>query len=107
MLTNDGGLARVLELPATGWVRRYRVRVKGKTNQTVLDGLRDGVTVEGVKYAGIGASLDRVQGANSWLTMTLREGKNREIKRVLEHIGSSSQPLDQAFLRTVPARRDQ
>ncbi len=87
LLTNDGGLARVLELPATGWVRRYRVRAKGKTDQAALDGLRDGVTVEGMKYAGIEASLDRVQGANSWLTMALREGKNREIKRVLEHIG--------------------
>ena len=87
LLTNDGGLARVLELPSTGWVRRYRVRVKGVTDQAVLDGLRDGLTLDGVHYAGIGATLDRVQGANSWLTMTLREGKNREIKRVLEHLG--------------------
>jgi 23S rRNA pseudouridine2605 synthase len=87
LLTNDGGLARVLELPATGWVRRYRVRAKGETKQAILDRLRDGVTLEGVKYAGIEATLDRVPGANSWLTMALREGKNREIKRVLEHIG--------------------
>ena len=87
LLTNDGGLARVLELPATGWVRRYRVRAKGETDQAILDRLRDGLTLEGVKYAGVEATLDRVPGANSWLTMALREGKNREIKRVLEHIG--------------------
>jgi 23S rRNA pseudouridine2605 synthase len=87
LLTNDGGLARVLELPATGWVRRYRVRAKGETDQAILDRFREGLTLEGVKYAGIEATLDRVQGANSWLTIALREGKNREIKRVLEHIG--------------------
>ncbi|MGD0634885.1 MAG: pseudouridine synthase [Beijerinckiaceae bacterium] len=87
LLTNDGGLARVLELPATGWVRRYRVRAKGETDQAVLDRLIEGVTIEGIDYAGIEAKLDRVQGANCWLTMGLREGKNREVKRVLEHIG--------------------
>jgi len=87
LLTNDGGLARVLELPATGWVRRYRVRAKGETDQAILNQLSDGLTLDGVKYAGIEATLDRVPGANSWLTMALREGKNREIKRVLEHIG--------------------
>lgn len=87
LLTNDGGLARVLELPATGWMRRYRVRAKGKTTQADLDRLSQGVTIEGIKYAPIEASLDRVQGANCWLTMALREGKNREIKRVLEHLG--------------------
>ncbi|MGH6845284.1 MAG: pseudouridine synthase, partial [Methylocella sp.] len=87
LLTNDGGLARVLELPATGWVRRYRVRAKGATDQAILDQLRDGLTLDGESYADIEATLDRAQGANSWLTMALREGKNREIKRVLEHIG--------------------
>jgi 23S rRNA pseudouridine2605 synthase len=87
LLTNDGGLARVLELPATGWVRRYRVRAKGETDQAVLDKLIEGVTIEGIDYAGIEAKLDRIQGANCWLTMGLREGKNREVKRVLEHIG--------------------
>jgi 23S rRNA pseudouridine2605 synthase len=87
LLTNDGGLARVLELPATGWVRRYRVRAKGETDQAILDRLREGLTLDGVKYAGIEATLDRAPGANSWLTMALREGKNREIKRVLEHLG--------------------
>ncbi|WP_051335686.1 pseudouridine synthase [Methylocapsa acidiphila] len=87
LLTNDGGLARVLELPETGWVRRYRVRAKGETDQAILDRLREGVSVDGVNYAGIEAKLDREQGANSWLTLGLREGKNREIKRVLEHLG--------------------
>ena len=87
LLTNDGGLARVLELPATGWLRRYRVRANGETDQGILDTLRAGVTIEGIAYAGIEATLDRVQGANTWLTLGLREGKNREIKRVLEHIG--------------------
>jgi 23S rRNA pseudouridine2605 synthase len=87
LLTNDGGLARVLELPATGWVRRYRVRAKGQTSQAILDRLRHGATVEGMTYSAIEATLDRVQGANCWLTMALREGKNREIKRVLGSIG--------------------
>lgn len=87
LLTNDGGLARVLELPATGWLRRYRVRANGEITQATLDPLRKGISIEGVDYAGIEATLDRVQGANAWLTMGLREGKNREIKRVLEHLG--------------------
>ncbi|WP_395698201.1 pseudouridine synthase [Methylocella sp.] len=87
LLTNDGGLARALELPSTGWVRRYRVRAKGEIDQGALDALRHGVSVEGVDYAQIEATLDRRQGANCWLTMSLREGKNREIKRVLEHLG--------------------
>jgi len=87
LLTNDGGLARVLELPSTGWVRRYRVRANGATDQAVLDRLRQGLTLDGVHYAGIEATLDRVQGANSWVTVALREGKNREIKRVFEHLG--------------------
>lgn len=87
LLTNDGGLARVLELPATGWLRRYRVRANGQTDQASLDRLAEGITLDGIHYAGIEAMLDRVQGANCWLTMGLREGKNREVKRVLEHIG--------------------
>ena len=87
LLTNDGGLARLLELPATGWLRRYRVRAHGDTDQAQLDALGEGVTVDGIDYAGIDATLDRTQGANSWLTLGLREGKNREIKRVLENIG--------------------
>ena len=87
LLTNDGGLARILELPSTGWLRRYRVRANGETDQTILDGLAKGVTIDGLRYAGIEAVLDRQQGANCWLTLGLREGKNREIKRVLEHLG--------------------
>ena len=89
LLTNDGGLARVLELPSTGWLRRYRVRAHGDVNQAQLDALASGVVIEGIEYRGIEARVDRVQGANVWLTMGLREGKNREIKRVLEHLGLS------------------
>ena len=87
LLTNDGGLARVLELPATGWLRRYRVRANGEIDQARLYTLKSGVTIDGVDYAGIEATLDRIQGSNAWLTMGLREGKNREIKRVLETLG--------------------
>ena len=87
LLTNDGGLARILELPATGWLRRYRVRVNGQIDQASLDRLAAGITLDGIHYAGIEAKLDRVQGANCWLTMGLREGKNREVKRVLKHLG--------------------
>ena len=86
LLTNDGGLARVLAHPETGWLRRYRVRVYGEVNQAILDTLREGITVEGVEYGPIVATLDREIGDNAWLTMDLREGKNREIKRVLEHL---------------------
>jgi 23S rRNA pseudouridine2605 synthase len=84
LLTNDGGLARVLELPATGWLRRYRVRALGRVMQPVLDRLRGGITVEGVHYGPIEATLDREQGANVWLTIGIREGKNREVRKVLE-----------------------
>ena len=87
LLTNDGGLARVLELPATGWLRRYRVRAHGRIDQMKLGALGGGVTVDGIDYAGIEARLDREQGSNAWITMGLREGKNREIKKVLEHLG--------------------
>ncbi len=89
LLTNDGGLARVLELPATGWLRRYRVRAHGSIGQAELDALRDGITIDGIVYAGIEARLDREQGSNAWMTMGLREGKNRELKVVLESIGLS------------------
>ena len=87
LLTNDGGLARTLELPATGWTRRYRVRAHGEIDQARLDALKNGVVVEGVVYAPIDALLERVQGANAWIAMSLTEGKNREIKRVLAHLG--------------------
>lgn len=83
LLTNDGGLARTLELPSTGWIRRYRVRVHGSVDQARLDGLKNGLTVDGVRYRGIEAHLERVQGSNAWLTMALSEGKNREVKKVL------------------------
>jgi 23S rRNA pseudouridine2605 synthase len=87
LLTNDGGLARVLELPATGWLRRYRVRAHGAILQPQLDALRKGVTVNGVRYGTIEATVDRLQGANVWLTFAIREGKNREVRNVLEHLG--------------------
>jgi len=87
LLTNDGGLARALELPSTGWLRRYRVRAHGSIDQAALDRLSEGVTIDGVDYQGVEARLDREQGANAWLTLGLREGKNREIKKILEHLG--------------------
>jgi len=87
LLTNDGGLARTLELPATAWLRRYRVRANGRVDQATLDRLRDGVTVEGVHYGPIEALLERAQGANSWLSFAIREGKNREVRKVLESLG--------------------
>jgi 23S rRNA pseudouridine2605 synthase len=87
LLTNDGGLARVLELPATGWLRRYRVRVHGKVDAEALAGLKDGMAVNGVFYGGIEAALDREQGSNAWLTIGLREGKNREVKNILGALG--------------------
>ena len=87
LLTNDGGLARVLELPATGWLRRYRVRAHGTIDQAALDKLKDGIAVDGVLYGAIDATLDKVQGSNVWITMGLREGKNREIKNVMGALG--------------------
>ncbi|NNH79502.1 pseudouridine synthase [Rhizobium laguerreae] len=87
LLTNDGGLARALELPATGWLRRYRVRAHGEIDQDALDKLKDGIAVDGVLYGSIEATLDRTQGSNVWITMGLREGKNREIKNVLGALG--------------------
>ncbi|RUV16733.1 pseudouridine synthase [Mesorhizobium sp. M7A.F.Ca.MR.245.00.0.0] len=87
LLTNDGGLSRVLELPATGWLRRYRVRVHGKVEESALAGLREGVAVDGVFYGAIEATLDREQGTNAWLTIGLREGKNREVRNILGSLG--------------------
>jgi 23S rRNA pseudouridine2605 synthase len=87
LLTNDGGLARHLELPATGWVRRYRVRAFGRIDQNALDRLKNGITVEGIAYGSIEATIERQQGANAWINMALTEGRNREIRRVLEAIG--------------------
>ncbi len=93
LLTNDGGLARVLELPSTGWLRRYRVRAHGTIDQAALDTLKDGIAIDRVLYAGIEATVDRVQGANVWLTVGLREGKNREVKKVLAHLGLDTNRL--------------
>lgn len=93
LLTNDGGLARLLELPSTGWLRRYRVRVHGDVSKEALDGLAEGVTVEGIHYGPVEATLDRSQGTNHWLTLGLREGKNREIKRLLAHLGLATTRL--------------
>ena len=87
LLTNDGGLARVLELPSTGWLRRYRVRVHGEVDEAALAGLKDGIAVNGVFYGAIEATLDRKQGTNAWLTIGLREGKNREVKNILGALG--------------------
>jgi 23S rRNA pseudouridine2605 synthase len=87
LLTNDGGLSRVLELPATGWLRRYRVRVHGKVEERALAGLREGIAVDGVFYGAVEATLDREQGTNAWLTLGLREGKNREVKNILGALG--------------------
>jgi len=86
LLTNDGGVKRHLELPATGWTRRYRVRVHGNPNPEALRLLKNGITVEGVTYGPIEAMIERQQGTNCWLFMTLTEGKNREIRRVLDHM---------------------
>jgi 23S rRNA pseudouridine2605 synthase len=87
LLTNDGGLARVLELPSTGWLRRYRVRAHGSVTQAALDRLRSGITIDGIRYGSIEATLDRTQGSNVWLTFAIREGKNREVRNVLRALG--------------------
>jgi 23S rRNA pseudouridine2605 synthase len=87
LLTNDGGLARTLELPSTAWLRRYRVRAYGKVMQPQLDALRDGITIDGIRYGPIDAQLDREQTSNVWITFAIREGKNREVRNVLRHLG--------------------
>lgn len=87
LLTNDGALARKLELPATGWIRRYRVRVHGRVDERRLAALAQGVTINGVAYGAIDAGLDSRKGDNAWLTVSLREGRNREVRRVMAHLG--------------------
>jgi len=91
LLTNDGALSRALELPTSGWVRRYRARAHGRVDQARLDTLREGVTIEGVRYGPVEATLDKVKegpgGSNVWITVALSEGKNREVRRVLESVG--------------------
>lgn len=88
LLTNDGGLARHLELPATGWKRRYRVRVHGTVKATALEKLKDGITIDGVKYDRIEAEMEKGKqdASNTWLDVALREGKNREIRKIMEHL---------------------
>jgi 23S rRNA pseudouridine2605 synthase len=86
LLTNDGGLARRLELPATGWLRRYRARVFGWPDEKALAALADGLTVDGVRYGPIEAAIDSIQGDNAWLTVGLREGRNREVRTILRHL---------------------
>lgn len=89
LLTNDGELARHLELPATGWARRYRVRAHGNVEQAALDTLAEGITIDGITYGAIEATLERSQGGNVWIAVMIREGKNREIRRVMDHLGLS------------------
>lgn len=85
LLTNDGGLARKLELPSTGWIRKYRVRVFGDISENMLAEMKKGVVVDGISYGSVEAVIDSKTGGNSWLTVSLREGKNREIRRIFEH----------------------
>ena len=87
LLTNDGDLARKLELPATGWLRKYRVRVHGYVIPKDLEPLKNGITIDGIRYGRIDAALDRQQGSNAWLTLSFREGKNREVRKVMNYLG--------------------
>ncbi len=87
LLTNDGDIARRLEVPAAGWSRKYRVRLFGKVTQADLDELATGITIDGVKYGPIVADLERSKGVYSWASVSLKEGKNREVKRVMERLG--------------------
>ncbi len=87
LLTNDGALKRHLELPSTGWTRRYRARVYGRVEPENLASLAGGITVDGMRYGAIQATLERQEGANAWVSIGLREGKNREIRRVMEKLG--------------------
>ena len=87
LLTNDGALKRKLELPDTGWIRRYRVRVFGEPDPDQLATLQQGITVDGVRYGAIDAQVDTKNGANTWITVSLKEGRNREVRRVMEHLG--------------------
>lgn len=87
LLTNDGEIKRRLELPSTGWTRKYRVRVRGAPEDATLEPLRKGIEVEGIRYQPMTVTLDRQQGANAWLTVSLREGKKREVRRAMEAVG--------------------
>jgi 23S rRNA pseudouridine2605 synthase len=122
LLTNDGALARLLELPSTGWLRRYRVRVHGEVSEAALAALAKGLNLDGTKYGPIEAGLDSRKGSNAWLTISIHEGKNREIRRVMAHLGLATTRLiriaygpfqlgnlDRGQVAEVPARilRDQ
>lgn len=87
LMTNDGGVKRRLELPSTGWLRRYRVRVKGRPQDTTLDPLRQGIEIGGERFQPMTVTLDRQTGANAWVTVALREGRNREVRRAMEAVG--------------------
>ena len=87
LLTNDGEIKRRLELPSTGWLRKYRCRVNGLPTEAMLEPLRKGITVEGERFQGMIVTIDKIQGANAWLTIGIREGKNREIRRAINHVG--------------------
>lgn len=87
LLTNDGDISRALELPKTGYIRRYRARAYGSVNQDILDTLKDGIKVDGIPTGPIEATLDKVQGGNVWITVTIKEGKNREVRRALDEVG--------------------
>lgn len=87
LLTNDGALSRKLELPATGWIRRYRVRSFGHLAPEMLDKMRRGITIEGMRYQGMEVEQEEAKGSNRWLTVSLKEGKNREIRKIFEHFG--------------------
>ena len=87
LLTNDGDLARKLELPSTGWLRKYRVRVHGYVIKKDLELLKNGITIDGIRYGKIEAKLDKQQGSNAWLTLGIREGKNREVRKIMNHLG--------------------
>lgn len=89
LLTNDGGLARHLELPSTGWTRKYRVRIYGRVDEKQLEALKDGITIDGIHYGSLLARLDKQMTSNAWLTIAIKEGKNREIRRVMEYLGYS------------------
>ena len=87
LLTNSGDLSRRLELPSTGWARRYRVRAYGRVTQSTLDKLKDGIEIDGVQYGPVRATFDQQQGGNAWITLSINEGKNREVRTLMRHLG--------------------
>lgn len=87
LLTNDGELARHLELPATGWTRKYRVRVYGRVEEAKLEEIAEGVNIDGVQYGPVLARLDTQKNSNAWLTIAIKEGRNREVRNIMEYLG--------------------